>query len=46
MNFLKYLENRIRGWLPKEPKVPIVPAKIDFPVNERPLMTKQMGKGK
>lgn len=35
----------IRGWLPKEPNVPMVPAKIGFRVNERPLMTKQMGKG-
>jgi hypothetical protein len=45
MNPIRYLKNRIRGWLPKEPNVPVVPAKIDFPVNERPLMTKQMGKG-
>ena len=45
MNPLRYLEKRIRGWLPKEPNVPLTPAKIDFPVNGRPLMTKQMGKG-
>jgi hypothetical protein len=45
MNPLRYLEKRIRGWLPKEPNVPLAPAKIDFRVNERPLMTKQMGKG-
>jgi uncharacterized membrane protein SirB2 len=40
------LKNRIRGWLPKESKVPVVPAKTDSRINKRPLTTKQMGKGK
>jgi hypothetical protein len=35
----------VRGWLPKEPKVPVVPAKTSSRTNERPLMTTQMGKG-
>jgi hypothetical protein len=35
----------VRGWLPKEPKVPVVPAKTGSRTNERPLMTAQMGKG-
>jgi hypothetical protein len=46
VNPIRYLENRIRGWLPKESKVPVVPAKTDSRINKRPLTTKQMGKGK
>jgi hypothetical protein len=42
MNPLRYLENRIRGWLPKEQNVPKVPAKIDFRINQRPLTTNQI----
>jgi MFS family permease len=43
---IRYLKNRIRGWLPKESKVPVVPAKTDSRINKRPLTTKQMGKVK
>jgi uncharacterized membrane protein SirB2 len=46
VNPIRYLENRIRGWLPKESKVPVVPAKTDSRINKRPLTTKQMEKGK
>ena len=46
MNIKKHLENHIRGWLPKESKVPVVPAKTDSRINKRPLTTKQMEKGK
>jgi uncharacterized membrane protein SirB2 len=46
VNPIRYLENRIRGWLPKEPKVPVVPAKTAAPMRKPPLTIKQMGKGK
>jgi hypothetical protein len=45
MNIKKSLESRIRGWLPKEPNVPVVPAKTDSRINERPLMVAHKGKG-
>jgi len=45
MNFLRYLKNRIRGWLPKESKVPAVHAEIGSRMNKRPLTPKQMRKG-
>jgi hypothetical protein len=46
MNLLRYLKNRIRGWLPKESNVPVVPAKTDSQINKRPLTTKQTENGK
>ena len=44
MKLRKHLAAFMRGWLPKEQKFSIVPAKTDSRVNERPLMTKQMEK--
>ncbi len=46
MNVKKSLENRIRGWLPKEPNIPKVPNKIDLRINQRPLITTQRVIGK
>ena len=41
MNFKKSLENRIKGWLPKEPNVPKTPAKIGFPMKMKTDTRKQ-----
>jgi uncharacterized membrane protein len=35
------LENRIRGWLLKEPTLPKAPAKIDFQINQQILPLRQ-----
>jgi hypothetical protein len=45
MNVKKSLESRIRGWLPKEPNGPKVPARIDFRISQRSLITNQLGVG-
>ena len=45
MNVKKSLENRIRGWLPKEAKVPKAPAKMDFQIKPQSTVPSQMGNG-
>ena len=37
MNVKKSLENRIRGWLPKEPNLPKAATKVNFQVNQQRL---------
>jgi MFS family permease len=45
MTLKKRLETFVQGWLPKEPNVSKAPAKIDFRINQRPLITNQTGVG-
>lgn len=45
MNVKKSLENRIRGWLPKEATLPEAPAKMDFRIKPQPTVPNQMAKG-
>jgi hypothetical protein len=45
MKLRKHLAAFMRGWLPKEPKVSILPAEKDSRINERPLTTKQIRNG-
>lgn len=46
MNVKRSLENRIRGWLPKEPKLPNrASAKTDFKIDQRPQPSTQIGTG-
>jgi hypothetical protein len=40
-NLKKRIENRVRGWLPKEPTLPKAPAKIEFQINQQDLPLKQ-----
>jgi hypothetical protein len=41
MNVKKTLQNRIRGWLPKEPKVPKKPTRTGFPLKMKADARKQ-----
>jgi hypothetical protein len=42
MNRIKYLENRIRGWLPKKPKLSSQNSPIQTPIKPKPLPKRKL----